>query len=411
MIAITDINNKYNSSIALIVLCCRVHFKSSKLDDLKVFISVNEIDWTEFYTNCRKQKLRPIVYRILLKIELPEPIKKSLRNDLNRLTLQSFEQAKETERIIFICKENGINLIPYKGTAFSKQFFGNISMRESSDIDLIIAPDNLPKAIETLERDGYSPYQKEYYEWVRHENFIQLHKDFSFDKHEGSARIHHVELHYNIISKTTYLPDRSNSFHTNQTTDYQLFQKEVNCLLPVAHFRAVALHHMLMDNMGYLKTVVDFAQMKVQIEDLQNKNELSADEIHILKTMGEQYNLPLIHNTINDLLGIKAANQGTKKIKNKLINRILNGDYRKVRKNDSPLFDTISFTYTHLKYSSYFYAKETDRSKYLLKSILSFMRPQPEDCLAINLPKNLYFLYYFIRPFRLLFFQGDPTKK
>jgi hypothetical protein len=37
----------------------------------------------------------------------------------------------------------------------------------------------------------------------------------------------------------------------------------------VEHFRAVALHHMLMDNMGYLKTVVDFAQMWIQIESLQ----------------------------------------------------------------------------------------------------------------------------------------------
>ena len=284
-------------------------------------------------------------------------------------------------------------------------------MRESSDIDLIITPDNLPKAIETLEKDGYSPYQKEYYQWVGHQNFIQFHKDFSFDKHEGSTRIHHVELHFNIIGKTIYLPDYRNTFTTQPTTNYQLFQKEVDCLVPVEHFRAVALHHMLMDSMGYLKTVVDFTQMWIQIDDLRNKNELSADEIQILKAMGEQYNLPLIHNTINDLLGIKAANQTTIKTKNKLIIRILNGDYRKVRKNDSPLFDTISFTYNHLKYSSYFYARTPDKLKYLLKSILSFMHPQPEDCLAINLPKNLYFLYYFIRPFRLLFFQGDPTKK
>jgi hypothetical protein len=39
-------------------------------------------------------------------------------NELNKLTLQSlWNQAKETERITFCVKENGINfLIPYKGT-------------------------------------------------------------------------------------------------------------------------------------------------------------------------------------------------------------------------------------------------------------------------------------------------------
>jgi hypothetical protein len=50
--------------------------------------------------------------------------------------------------------------------------------------------------------------------------------------------------------------------------------------------------------------------------------------------------LPLIkHNTA--LLRIKAVNK-LQKNKNKLINRILNGNYRRLRKNDSPL-DTISF--------------------------------------------------------------------
>jgi hypothetical protein len=42
-------------------------------------------------------------------------------NELNKLTLQSFEQAKEETERIFLCKENGINLIPPE-TSFSKQF-------------------------------------------------------------------------------------------------------------------------------------------------------------------------------------------------------------------------------------------------------------------------------------------------
>ena len=411
MNAITDINNKYNSSIALIVLCCRIHFKSSNLDDLKAFISVNNIDWPEFYINCRKQKVRPIVYRILLKIELPEAIKKSLSNELNRLTLQSFEQAKETERIIFLCREKGINLIPYKGTAFSKQFFGNIGMRESSDIDLIITPEDLPKAIETLEKDGYSPYQKEYYQWVGHENFIQFHKDFSFDKHIRTKRIHHVELHFNIIGKTTYLPDYRNTFATQQTTTYQLFQKEVDCLLPVEHFRAVALHHMLMDTMGYLKTVVDLAQMFQSIQDIQSNQELNSKEIAVLKKMEEKYNLSLVKNLIKSLLGVDLPIYSSQKSINSLRKRILSGSYRKVRENKSPFFDTISFTYTQLKYSTCFYVKRIDKFKHLSKSFINIMHPQPEDCTSIILPKYLFFMYYIIRPFRLVFFPGDPTKK
>lgn len=410
MIVISDIKKEYDSSIALIILCCRTHFKSSNLNDLQAFIDSNEIDWSVFYKSCRKQKVRPLVYRILLKINILESVKIRLTSELNKLTLQSFEQAKETERIILLFKENGCQLIPYKGTAFSKQFFGNIGMRESSDIDLIIAPQDIPKAIVLLENDGYSPYQKEYYEKIGHDNFVQFHKDFSFDKHEGTKRLHHVELHFNIIGKTTYLPDHRNTFEIQQTARYHLFQKEVECLLPVEHFRAVALHHMLMDTMGYMKTVVDLAQMWITIEEAQNKNELSTNDIHLLQTVAESYNLPLVHNTMSELLGVTVVQPRTKKT-NEIINRILSGSYRKVRENNSPFFDTIAFTYTHLKYSTCFYAKTIDRLKYLSKSFLNLMHPQPEDCMSITLPKHLYFLYYIIRPFRLLFFPGDPTKR
>ena len=411
MIVISDIKKEFGSSIALIALCCRIHFKSSNLDDLKGFIEAHEIDWTDLYKSCLKQKVRPLVYRILLKTELTETVKNTLTNELNKLTLQSFEQAKETERIIFLFKENLIKLIPYKGTAFSKQFFGNIGMRESTDIDLIIASKDIPKAIALLENDGYSPYQKEYYELVGHDNFVQFHKDYSFDKHIGTKRLHHVELHFNIISKTTYLPDNRNIFATQQTTSYKLFQKEVDCLLIVEHFRAVALHHMLMDTMGYLKTVVDLAQMWITIKEAQENNELSTAEIKLFHKMGEHYNLPLVQYTLSELLGVETLENRKLKPNNNIINRVLSGSYRKVRKNHSPLLNTITFTYTHLKYSSCFYLKQYDRLKYIFKSILSFTKPQPEDCLAINLPKPLYFLYYIIRPFRLLFFPGDPTKK
>jgi hypothetical protein len=50
--------------------------------------------------------------------------------------------------------------------------------------------------------------------------------------------------------------------YKQMATSLSIVSKEVDCLLPVEHFRAVALHHMLMDNMGYLKTVVDFAQIR-----------------------------------------------------------------------------------------------------------------------------------------------------
>lgn len=412
MIAISDIQTNYGNAMAIIVLCCRIHFKTAEIDDLNSFINNNiSIDWTDCIKTCRKHKIRPIVYRILLKATIPEETKKRLKNEINTLTLQSFEQSKETERLILLLQENSINIIPYKGTAFSKQFFGNISMRESSDIDLVINPDDIPKAIKIFENEGFLAYQKNYYNWIGHKNFIKNHKDFSFDKFSGTKRVHHVELHFNIINKFTHLPDHSNSFDINQLNTIHLFQKEINCLNPVTHFRAIALHHMLMDNMGYLKTLVDITQVLIHLEKLQKNEESNSYNQSIIDELNKNYNLSLVYQIITDIIGINFQGIKEKKSENLLTKRILSSSYRKVRENKFPLFDALLFNYTQLRYTSCFYIKTKDKIIYLLKNLISITYPQPEDYMSVKLNKNFYFLYYFIRPFRLMFFPGDPNKK
>lgn len=410
MVTISNIENKYGISMALMILCTRIHFKNAEIDDLNAYIESNDIEWPDVFKTCRKHQICPLIYKILLKAKLNESIQKQISNQLKKFTLQSFEQAKETERLIFLLKENNISVITYKGTAFSKQFFGNISMRQSSDIDLVIDSDDIPQAIKILEKDGFITYQKEYYHWIGHKKFIKKHKDFSFDKYIGTKRIHHVELHFNIINKSTHLSNNSNIFDKKDKSKCLLFQKEVDCLNPIIHFRAITLHHMLMDQMGYLKTVVDICQILIHLDILKKQNEIDSFKQSIINELNENYNLDSIYEIIKELIGIPFGENKKEITANILIKRILYSSYRKVRENKNPLFDTISYNYKQIKYTSNFYKKRKDKIVYLFKNLISITYPQPDDYLAIRLNKNFYFLYYFIRPFRLLFFPGNPNK-
>ncbi|MEL1239866.1 nucleotidyltransferase family protein [Flavobacterium flavipallidum] len=412
MIPISEIQKNYGNSMAVLIQCCRIHFKTAEIGDLNSFIKENNIEWSDVFKTCRKHHISTLIYKILLKANLNNPtVQQKISNLSNIFTLQSFEQAKETERLIYLFKENNITLIPYKGTAFSKQFFGNISMRQSSDIDFIIDSDAIPMAIKIMENEGFIPYQKEYYKWIGHNNFIKKHKDFSFDKYVGNDRLFHIELHFNIINKTTHLATLKNNFDLSEKTELKLFLKEIDCLNPVSHFKAVALHHMLMDHMGYLKTVIDITQMLIQISDLVASNKINIDEKDIINQLNKNYKLDLIHDLMYTLFGVSVKNNKLQLIKNPLTKRILNSSYRKVRENKNPLFDTLNFNYNQLKNTVIFYKKRKDKIAYILKSIISISHPQPEDYMTVQLNKNIYFLYYFIRPFRLLFFPGDPNKK
>ena len=134
--------------MALLIQCCRVHFKTDSIQSLNEKIEkFGENKLAEVLKRVqllsRLHRIRPVVYRVLLNTIVPEEFKTLLKNELHSITLQNFSIAKETERIVIKLENAGITLIPYKGVAFSKQFYGDISMRESSDIDLVIDPTSL----------------------------------------------------------------------------------------------------------------------------------------------------------------------------------------------------------------------------------------------------------------------------
>jgi hypothetical protein len=411
MIAISDIKVEYGNAMALVILCSRVYFKTAEIDNLNPFIINNTIDWVDFIKTCRKHRIRPLVYKVILKATLPEEIQKIISNELNKLTLQSFEQAKETERLILLLQQNNITVIPYKGTAFSKQFFGNISMRESSDIDLVIDSDDIPKAIHTLEKDGFQSLQKNYYYSLGHKRFIKSHKDLNFDKFIGNIRKYHVELHFNIISNNIYVSKYQNDFKTTSLENNSLFKEQVSFLNPLEHFRAISLHHMLQDGMGYLKTVFDISQALIKVDVIKNTASFNSFEKASLNELYSNYNTQLIGLLIYDLIGLEFEIDTTKKEPNKLLaSNILSSSYKKSRSNDSPILGAIKHHFLYNKNTRHYYRRSKQKNLFIVNRILSIVTPQQDDFIAYRLNKNLYFLYYIIRPFRLLFTPSNPYK-
>jgi len=161
MLALDQIATHYGKPMALLIQCCRVHFKTDTLESLNQSLEgINEDKVDEIVKRVRLlsrlHRIRPVVYRVLLNANVTEQFKTALKNELHSITLQNFEIAKETERIVQKLAIAGITAIPYKGVAYSKQFYGDISMRESSDIDLAIDASDLLAIKPLLEEDGYA---------------------------------------------------------------------------------------------------------------------------------------------------------------------------------------------------------------------------------------------------------------
>ncbi|MGA1341394.1 MAG: nucleotidyltransferase family protein, partial [Flavobacteriaceae bacterium] len=361
---------------------------TANIHDLNQLLNTAPEAHTRVALLSRLHRIRPVVYRVLLETNIPAPIKEQLKNELHAITLHNFAIAQETQRIVNRLQAHDIVVIPYKGVAFSSEFYGDISMRESSDIDLIIDKEKVTNAIQLFEEDGFTvsyfqlpPNGKESY-------FIE-NKDLCFDK-KTEQHNWHIELHWMITHPRYGAPLPINCFDlpSNQLND-------------VEHFRATLLHHMVHDGIEYLKTVVDLAQAIVSMDQKRETNQLATH----LKSTREYYHTPAIGNAITQLFGINtiaigAATDQEEKIASNIIDYNLTSTIGKYKRHR--IFSLLLHYKRTVSNRTQFIKNNKDKQQFIWKYWTNVIQPQPGDKAVIKLPFLLSWLYIFIRPIRIL---------
>jgi hypothetical protein len=391
MIAIDEIKNKHSAEMAIVVQACRVYFKTATVEELQELINSTVFDWKEVLVICRNHSVRPIVYKILCTTNnIPSGIALIIKEEYLTITTKSWHQALETERLILLLKENGIEAVPYKGTAFSKQFYGDLVSRESSDIDLVIQKENLSRVIAVMEKDGYIAEIKMVYDYLGNKYF-KYYKDFNFNKFKKRERIFHIEFHWGVAE--VYLGVNKNIdgllYQTNG--NIQLLKKDVAVLNLNAHYLAILVHHAVKDVFKSLKNISDIAtvaQHNLAENDLRYINE-QLDRLQIRKAF-------FLGNTLTtDILGISLVDKAQCKISRKQADVFL---FQVLSKN---IIDSHGLKSTKL-FNARFVINTHSATKvrFIYYMIKDRFTPTIVDFRIICLPKPLFFIYCICKPFR-----------
>ncbi len=152
----------------------------------------------DFIELCRIKELAfsngvgSLIYRNLKLIEpVPEIVMESFRNAYLLTVKNNAINMKEMIRILKILKQNKINAIPLKGAVASEIIFGDIGIYPSSDIDILIHPEDIQKAESLLFEAGYSKAKG-----LSDTDLLSNHYHLIFQK-----EIHTVELHWNLVKR------------------------------------------------------------------------------------------------------------------------------------------------------------------------------------------------------------------
>ena len=128
----------------------------------KILSLVNEdLDWQYLLQMASRHKLKPLLYRNLNSIcpeKVPEDILEELKDYFNINVRKNLLMTGELIKILKFLKENNINAIPYKGPVLANLAYGNISLREFGDIDILINKSDVLKTKNIMLNNGYELY-------------------------------------------------------------------------------------------------------------------------------------------------------------------------------------------------------------------------------------------------------------
>jgi len=82
-----------------------------------------------------------------------------LRNDFQNTAKANLLRVRELLRVVRALENRSISVVPYKGPALAAMIYGDVTLREFSDLDLLIRPADLAGARVILAEMGYVPEQ------------------------------------------------------------------------------------------------------------------------------------------------------------------------------------------------------------------------------------------------------------
>ena len=296
-------------------------------------------------------------------------------------TLRNLRLSQRLLQVIGLLEEARIECMAYKGPATALQAYGDTALRQFTDLDLLIHPEDFARVYAVLLQAGWQPYtplnQKEQ-RWL-----VKTAVEFQLTK--GSDLL---EIHWGITLPEFLHPLKTAIFWEGRMTLELLERRLPTLSLERAVFFTCL--HATKHGCASLKTPVDLAHLSdlhpeldwLRLIDCSHRygfQRLLCLNLLLAETLGGAVFPTDVHDRIH-------ADAPAQSLATRVVEQMVNG-----RASPDPT-ERLFF---------YFQCRERLRDKLYLVLAQAFV-PKEVDWRLLPLPEQLYFLYYLIHPVRSL---------
>src|SRR5262245_61022706 len=167
------------------------------------------LDWSRFLRVVRRHRVLGLVHDGLKRArpDVPPEIAAEIRSQALMRARENLAMAAEAARLQRLFDDAGLTVLFLKGTSLALLAYGDLGLRSSKDIDLLISPEVLPRATALVKCGGYRRFDPpSNVSDAQLRLLTALRRDLGFI-HEASGQ--QIELHWRLFSNPHAMDESS----------------------------------------------------------------------------------------------------------------------------------------------------------------------------------------------------------
>jgi lipopolysaccharide transport system permease protein len=373
---------------AELLLCCARSRTDVDMSRLIRKAAQREVNWIQVIRLALRHGTLPLVSLNLQRTcpdLVPSGVLEPLRARCEGGAVEGWRLAEELVSILSLFESHNILAVPFKGPALAVRLYGDLSLREFGDLDIVVRERDVLQAYHLLLDWGYIPVRQ--LDATELSQKLRESHELPCCRSDGNARL---DLHWRFTSRSACLAGDPERFLRHLET-ISIAGQEVRSLQLETYLLILSVHA-AKHKWAQLKLICDIAEI-LAVPDLDWQYVLrEAEDLGLKRALGT--GVLLAQSTLGTAVPTKLAQE----LKIDRPARILAAGAQ------AKLFEEADEDWAvEADHTFQFQLRERlrDRAKVFLQHWLPLLKPNERDRLFLRLPPALCFLYYLLRPVRL----------
>ena len=383
----------------LLLCCAHTHPDAKTVERLETLLP-QDLNWQRLIQTASRNGVLPLLYRSLSRSfpdAVPKTILAQLRESFRSNVQNSLLLTAELLKLVELFAVHGVKAIPFKGPVLAASVYQDFSLRQFSDLDVLVNRDDILKAGDLLTSQGYEPATDSSAASEQHidpEDVAYFGpKFYTFVHRDHRTR---VDLQWRVTEKY-FSFSLEDSHGRNRFVPVTIADRSVLTFAPM-DLLLILCAHGAKHQWQELKWICDVAELvrteKENIDWGKLQQEASRQGI------GRALSLGLF--LARDLLGAELPVEVSKAVEREfgggsVVSRIVS---KLFTESIEPCGDFEKVVFS-LRMMDGWRDRVRFCSRYLSQCLRAVATPTSKEREFLSLPAPLFFLYYFLRPLRL----------